>query len=460
MSMKNKIKEKLTQRLAFSFGILFAFLMAVIPVAAGIYSYIEHSSEYRRGLSEKLSQVSAVLVPEVEIAVNNDDIGGWKLRAVPFMNAFELASISLFEVSPDNSRVLLLADVRPDKSEPERYPEETAGYFRDASPEVSEVLNEVTEKGSAVSVSDIFNGEYGKVITCYTAVGLSGGRSGVMCAAAYMNGTEQRAIFRTLIFAVILEAVIAGICALGMRYVSVNCIDRIRYLTTSIEEYTRIKDPVIAENIRRHTRGNDEIAVLSLHTASMITEIQEHIDRIMQISGDLLTANERAEKFSELARKDALTGLENKLSYYENVKRLDEMIKNGKANFAVIVIDLNYLKRINDECGHNEGDAVLKKLADKITGFFGSKMAFRIGGDEFAVIVEGEESRNALTLAANFRNMVSAGYKSGHLRNEPSAAVGCSNYRAGQDKSVRDVFERADNEMYGNKIQMKAVRRD
>ena len=129
--------------------------------------YIEHSSEYRRGLSEKLSQVSAVLVPETEIAVNNDDIEGWKLRAMPFMNAFELASISLFEVSPDNSRVLLLADVRPDRSEPERYSEETAGYFRDASPEVSEVLNEITENGSAVSVSDIFNGEYGKVITCY-----------------------------------------------------------------------------------------------------------------------------------------------------------------------------------------------------------------------------------------------------------------------------------------------------
>ncbi len=244
-----------------------------------------------------------------------------------------------------------------------------------------------------------------------------------------------------------------------MRYINRNYFSRLRHLSESIEEYTRIKDDDIAGRIRSEFRGNDEIAILSQQTASMISELQKHIDRIMTISGELMTANERAEKFSELARKDAMTGLYNKMSYYEAVSRLDESIEKGCAKFAIIVIDLNYLKRINDEYGHNHGDIMIKKLADIIDSFFDPATSYRIGGDEFAVILEGESSRNALTLTANFRNLIMSESALGYWI-YPSAAAGCSVYRAGTDKCVRDVFDRADTEMYGNKIQMKARRKN
>ncbi|MBO6302980.1 MAG: GGDEF domain-containing protein [Ruminiclostridium sp.] len=447
-------------KLSFSFGILFALFMAVVPAVAGIIAYAESTSEYSENISETVTRISTLLKAQTESVSDENYKENWLVKAEQFRAAFSLPFISLVAVSDDNSQLLHIADAVIDYDPSEKYMEKEAAYYTDVSQEVSDVFAKVRETGEAVSREDIFGGKYGKVLVCYTSAKLGDGGTGIMCVAADTGNAENKALLGTILYSLILEAAVTALSVLGMRYVTVHCTSRLRFLSQSIEEYTRIKDPVIADNIRQNTRGSDEISVLSLHTASMITELQGHIDRIMKISGELLTANERAEKFSELARKDALTGLENKLSYYEKVKHLDEMIQSGTAQFAVIVIDLNYLKRINDEYGHNEGDAVLKKLADNISDFFGSKVSYRIGGDEFAVIIEGERSHKALALAANFRNKLADDIIPGQLTSAPSAAVGCSNFRAGQDTSVRDVFERADNEMYGNKIQMKAVRKD
>ena len=452
--------NKTSHKLSFSFGILFALLMTVVPAAAGVFAYAESTSEYSENIGETVTHISELLRAQTVNISDNKNKENWLMKAEQFRAAFSLPFISLIAVSDDNSQLLHIADAVSDHDTSEKYREPETSYFTDVSPEISEVFADVRKNGTVISKHDIFGGKYGKNIVCYSPAGLYDGRTGIMCVAADTEAADKRAIIGTLLYSLLLEAIVAAISILGMRYVTVHCTSRLRFLSQSIEEYTRIKDPVIADNIRQNTRGDDEISVLSLHTASMITELQGHIDRIMKISGELLTANERAEKFSELARKDALTGLENKLSYYEKVKRLDDMIQSGKAMFAVIVIDLNYLKRINDEYGHNEGDAILKKLADRISDFFGSSASYRIGGDEFAVIIEGERSHKALTLAANFRNSLSDDIIPGQLTSAPSAAVGCSNFRAGQDTSVRDVFERADNEMYGNKIQMKAERKD
>ena len=68
-------------------------------------------------------------------------------------------------------------------------------------------------------------------------------------------------------------------------------------------------------------------------------------------------------------------------------------------------------------------------------------------------------SKKALTLVSSFQQLLMEGSSVGYKK-FPSAAVGCATYRAGIDANAKEVFDRADNDMYGNKIQMKAVRKD
>lgn len=87
-----------------------------------------------------------------------------------------------------------------------------------------------------------------------------------------------------------------------------------------------------------------------------------------------------------LARHDSLTGLANRAFLVDHVERLLAM----REDFAVLFIDLDRFKPVNDELGHHVGDAVLMSIADRIHNVVrDTDTAARIGGDEFAVLVEG-----------------------------------------------------------------------
>lgn len=453
--MNPKRSIKISERLSFSFGLLFVLLLIIMPLTAGTYAYNQGISDYTEYSTDTLKHISLMLKNNYSVSSGIEEFTRY---AESLRSEFELPFIGCFVTSSDNSQIKLIAQaVQPD--EINKYIEPSAYYYKDVSPEITQLLYNVYENGSVVSHSDIFSGEYGEVLICYTALPDSNSEKAIICVGADISRAKQNAFSDALIISLIIAAVTAVIGSIYMNHISRRCIVRLRRLSENIGEYTRIKDPIIAEQLRQIEKGNDEIAVLSQQTAAMIAELQNHINKIMEISSELLTAHEQAEKFSKLAHIDALTGLKNKMAYYETVNRIDTQITNAAAEFAFIVIDLNFLKRINDECGHNYGDIMIKRLADLIKEFFRDYDSFRIGGDEFAVIIEGERSKKALTLVSSFRQLLTEGSSVGYKK-FPSAAVGCATYRAGIDANSKEVFDRADNDMYGNKLQMKAVRKD
>ncbi len=89
------------------------------------------------------------------------------------------------------------------------------------------------------------------------------------------------------------------------------------------------------------------------------------------------------EKLSYEAAHDKLTGLYNRTGYYSiyNDLKLDDLI--------YVLIDVDYFKQVNDKYGHNIGDVVLKKVADTLKSVFDRAYIFRIGGDEFSILIEG-----------------------------------------------------------------------
>lgn len=453
--MNPKRSIKISERLSFSFGLLFVLLLIIMPLTAGTYAYNQGISDYTEYSTDTLKHISLMLKNNYSVSSGIEEFTRY---AESLRSEFELPFIGCFVTSSDNSQIKLIAQaVQPD--EINEYIEPSSYYYKDVSPEITQLLYNVYENGSVVSHSDIFNGEYGEALICYTALPDSNSEKAIICVGTDISRAKQNAFSDALIISLIIAAVTAVIGSIYMNHISRRCIVRLRRLSENIGEYTRIKDPIIAEQLRQIEKGNDEIAVLSQQTAAMIAELQNHINKIMEISSELLTAHEQAEKFSKLAHVDALTGLKNKMAYYETVNRIDTQITNAAAEFAFIVIDLNFLKRINDECGHNYGDIMIKRLADLIKEFFRDYDSFRIGGDEFAVIIEGERSKKTLTLVSSFRQLLTEGSSVGYKK-FPSAAVGCATYRAGIDANAKEVFDRADNDMYGNKLQMKAVRKD
>ena len=110
-----------------------------------------------------------------------------------------------------------------------------------------------------------------------------------------------------------------------------------------------------------------------------------------------ITARKKAEAYLEyLGKHDVLTGLRNRAYYVEELNRLT---RKGPWPVAVIAIDLNGLKAVNDDHGHVAGDALLRRAGEVLSkAVGGSGCAARIGGDEFAVLLSGADERAAQTV--------------------------------------------------------------
>ena len=156
-----------------------------------------------------------------------------------------------------------------------------------------------------------------------------------------------------------------------------------------------------------------------------------------------------------LAYRDALTGVKTKLAYLEYEAQLDNAIKNGGSpEFAVAVFDVNGLKAINDTYGHEAGDQFIVDACTMICKHFKHSPVFRIGGDEFVVLLERENYGNRQELVLSFDRMM----------DEPESpdqviiAMGVAEFNAKQDGGCHDVFIRADQNMYERKHALKCTR--
>ena len=153
-----------------------------------------------------------------------------------------------------------------------------------------------------------------------------------------------------------------------------------------------------------------------------------------------------------LAYVDSLTNVKNKHAYEDTIEYIDEKIKAGTAEFAVIMCDLNYLKLINDNEGHKAGDEALKKAAMILCKAFPMSTVFRIGGDEFVVIPSVLEYARIDEKLEGLKMMLREQKKtSDDVLKRISISFGCAIYDRDNDHSYQEVFERADQIMYEEK---------
>ena len=246
---------------------------------------------------------------------------------------------------------------------------------------------------------------------------------------------------------------------IGLRFVENNIVLPVNTMAYCAKNFAYDSEAAREKNI-------EQMKSLNIETGD---EIENLYHALLKTTGDvtdylekLRRAKKQVAEMDELAHKDALTGLKNKAAYNETTILLDDKILVGAAEFCIVMIDVNFLKRVNDTYGHERGNEYLMNAAKLICSTFGEGRVYRIGGDEFVAVIEDEKVSLCKYLVEEFRAEMAR--KNSNKLLEPwekvSAATGLAFYQAGVDKSADEVFKRADKLMYENKLAMKAQRTD
>jgi diguanylate cyclase (GGDEF)-like protein len=217
-----------------------------------------------------------------------------------------------------------------------------------------------------------------------------------------------------------------------------------------------IRESVIQDQIRDISEKNLEnsrnMIIVTLVSALIFAAVL--LLQIRNISRAKLEAEkETSRSFRMMANTDSMTGVRNKYAYSEDEAAINRMIKAGELEkLAVLVCDVNGLKIVNDTQGHAAGDQLIKDACALICRQFTHGSVYRIGGDEFAVLLEGKGYDSMLEVLAETNREIEANIS----KNAVVVSIGYS-FLDRKDQQLRDVFERADQMMYERKKELKAM---
>lgn len=211
-----------------------------------------------------------------------------------------------------------------------------------------------------------------------------------------------------------------------------------------IKHLTEVSKKIAAGDLDVEIECNtkDEIGVLASRYSDTVKMLKKYINKI-----------------NKQAYTDAATDVGNKAAYQDAVQRIDKMSHHNDGDYAVLVMDINYLKMYNDKYGHEFGDMLISDASTIIKKVFGDYNIYRIGGDEFAVLINAPEDGLCEKLVKEFRaeqELFNRNAK--HYELGVRIAIGYA-VNSADDNDYADVFKRADKQMYIDKQEIKKTAR-
>jgi len=177
---------------------------------------------------------------------------------------------------------------------------------------------------------------------------------------------------------------------------------------TRADDYEKIKQAV-SQTLKHNTPYSVEYQVsrpdqkfqIIREQADLIKNEKGKIIRFLGIIQDVTETHLAQDKIRHLAYYDSLTGLPNRTLFHERLEYVLRMARRRESSLAILVIDLDRFKNINDSLGHDIGDKFLQAVADKLKLVTreADTMA-RLGGDEFALILDGVSSNQDIAKVA------------------------------------------------------------
>lgn len=177
----------------------------------------------------------------------------------------------------------------------------------------------------------------------------------------------------------------------------------------------------------------------------LLARVKIHLE--LKLTRDKL--NQALREVEHLAKTDELTGIANRRHFYDLAEREFQLAKRKTRNFALLIIDIDHFKQINDTYGHLVGDEAIKFVAQESSRNLRQQdLLARWGGEEFIVFLSDTNLIEALIIANRIKNRLQC--QPLLINSEPislTVSLGLSVYHE-QDESLNDTISRADQALY------------
>jgi diguanylate cyclase (GGDEF)-like protein len=182
-----------------------------------------------------------------------------------------------------------------------------------------------------------------------------------------------------------------------------------------------------------------------------VSDVEQLIGEIDALRDKVAQLQERVEQLDMLAHEDSLVDLPNRRGFVRALERVIDRVNRYEENAALLFVDVDGLKLINDSFGHQAGDEALIQVARLLVGGVRkSDVVARIGGDEFAILLGHSDAESARETAARLIDMIAGSeFRHGGKALPLSVAIGAAAIDA--DDTPETVMARADSEMYRRK---------
>lgn len=183
-------------------------------------------------------------------------------------------------------------------------------------------------------------------------------------------------------------------------------------------------------------------------SALSLAEAEVLIGEIERLRGEVAKLEARLSRLRQLAYQDTLVDLPNRRSFLSGLERLVSRVEQYGNSAAILFIDVDGMKEINDTFGHSAGDQALVEVARILAGCVRkADRVARLGGDEFGVLLQETDELGAWHMGLRIvETVVGSQFCVNGTRLPLSVAVGVGVIEAGDD--ARSVIDRADKEMY------------
>jgi diguanylate cyclase (GGDEF)-like protein/PAS domain S-box-containing protein len=192
------------------------------------------------------------------------------------------------------------------------------------------------------------------------------------------------------------------------------------------------------------------LAVVALHSGKpwFPSERDERlVQRFVQLAAVAIEHGRSVDELSHRATHDTLTDLPNRTYLMDRLTAITERSARTHDLFAVLLLDFDRFKRVNDSAGHNFGDSALIELADRLSAALrGNDMVARFGDDEFVVLLEGVDSEQAMVIAKRLGELVAAPIDLGAGQVSITASIGVAIGMPGV--TADELLQNADAAMY------------
>ena len=192
-----------------------------------------------------------------------------------------------------------------------------------------------------------------------------------------------------------------------------------------------------------------------LHTFVVEDERAENISALKESLNREAIQIEELGATRTMAYTDPLTGVKSKRAYLDTRKQIEQKIaSNTMKEFALAVFDVNDLKVVNDNLGHDVGDQHIIGACSLICTILKHSPVFRIGGDEFVAILEGPDFEERRALISDFNSQIEENVRTGKV----VVSVGLSTYKQNNGATFASIFKQADENMYKRKAILKEMK--